>query len=482
MVFYEKNVVVAKLLINMVPYFPKTISSKGVLLYAISLAAVSIAFMNFAMDFVWIALGIAEVLLFFLLSSKLTVQWQRLSVKDFAKDIFVTALLLRIVWVLFSYFFYQFQTGMPFEFGAADSIGYHETAVWLAGAPWSLTWNYLFAPGAGVSDSGYALYLTTIYKLFGPNVLIARLLKTVYSAFTCLLLYRLAARSMGEQVGRLAGIFAMLMPNLIVYCGLHLKETEMLLLIVAFLERADYVLRVRKYTWWNILLPLLLAGSLFLFRTVLGVVALFAFATAVVFSPDRVIKTGRKVVLAVWVVLAIAVLAGGTIRTEVEGYWENRDANQDSRRTQQTMRGNQWAKYATATVLAPMEFVMPFSTMVDTGQHNQMVLHAGNYVRNFMGIFVLIALVTVLFVKKNWREFSLVGAFVIGYLGVISLSGFANSERFLLPGLPCLIIMWAYGISVLNAKNYKFVNYWFVIVVAMEVAWAYFKIGSRGWM
>jgi len=280
----------------------------------------------------------------------------------------------------------------------------------------------------------------------------------------------------------MAGIFAMLMPNLIIYCGMHLKETEMLLIIMAFLERADYVLRARKYTWWNIVLPLMLAGSLFLFRTVLGVVALFSFATAVMFSPDRVIRRGRKVVLAFWVVLAIVVLAGGTIQTEVEGYWENRDANQDSKRTQQTMRGNQWAKYATATVMAPMEFVMPFSTMVDTGQHNQIVLHAGNYVRNFMGVFVLIALVTVLFVKKNWREFSLLGSFVIGYLGVISLSGFANSERFLLPGLPCLIIMWAYGISSLNSKNYKFVNYWYVIVVAMELAWAYFKIGSRGWL
>ena len=466
----------------MITNFPKTISNRGVLLYVASLALVSIVFAKYAMGLVWIGLGLVEVLAFFLLSNRLTLQWQRVSVRDFTKNLVVTALLLRVVWVLFSYFFYQSQTGIPFEFGAADALGYHGDAEWLAVEPWSATWAYLFVFRAGVSDSGYVLYLTLIYKIFGPNILVARLLKAVYGAFTCVLLYRLAARNMGERVGRMAGIFAMLMPNLIIYCGMHLKETEMLLLIVAFLERADYVLRAKKYTWRNILLPLLLAGSLFLFRTVLGVVALFAFATAVIFSPGRVVGTGRKVVLAVWVLLAIAVLAGGTIRTEVEGYWENWDSNQDLKRTQQTMRGNQWAKYATATVLAPMEFVMPFATMVDTDQHNQMVLHAGNFVRNFMGVFVLIALVTVLFVKKNWREFSLIGSFVIGYLGVISLSGFANSERFLLPGLPCLIIMWAYGISVLNKKNYKFVNYWSVIVVVMEVAWAYFKIGSRGWL
>lgn len=466
----------------MLTFFPKTISLRGVELYIISLALVSIAFHSYAMDFIWIALGLLGILLFFILSSQFTLKWQQIHQKVFIRLIFVTALLLRIAWVLFSYFFYQSKTGIPFEFEAADSLGYHETAIWLCGEYWDFIYNYLFVEQQGVSDSGYALYLTFLYKMFGPNIMIVRLLKAVYATITCVLLYRLVARSMGENVGRMAGIFAALMPNLIIYCGMHLKETEMLLLMVAFLERTDYVLRVRHYTLWNILLPLLLAGSLFLFRTVLGVVALFSFATAVVFSPTRVVRKGRRVVLALWVVIAVVVLAGGTIRTEVEGYWENRGENQDLRRSEQVSRGNQWAMYATATVLAPMEFVMPLSTMVDTDQENQMVLHGGNFVRNFMGIFVLISLFSVLFIKKNWREFSLVGSFVIGYLGVVSLSGFANSERFLLPGLPCLIVFWAYGVSILNKKNFKFVKLWSIVVVLMEVGWAYFKIGSRGWL
>ena len=466
----------------MISYFPTPVSKKGIFLYVISLILVSIIFLKYAIGTTWIVMGFLEILVFFLMSNKLSFTWQRLSAKDFARNLFVVALLLRVVWVVFSYYFYISQKGDPFEFDGGDSYGYHYEAEWLSGEPWSLVWNYYLGEGKGVSDMGYPFYLMLLYRMIGPNIIVARLLKAIYGSITCILLYKLAARSMNEQVGRMAGIFAMVMPNLIIYCGLHLKETEMLFLIVAFLERADYVLRERMITLGKVILPLLLAGSLFLFRTVLGVLAFFSVATALLFSPNRTIRLARKFVVTVWVVLAIAVLAGGTIRTEIEGYWEDRGENQTIKREVQTKRGNQWAKYATATVMAPMEFVMPFSTMVDTDQHNQMVLHAGNYVRNFMGIFVLIALVTVLFVKKNWREFSLVGAFVIGYLGVISLSGFANSERFLLPGLPCLIIMWAYGISVLNVKNYKFVNYWYVIVVAMEIAWAYFKIGSRGWL
>ena len=466
----------------MVNFLPKTVSMRGIIVYFISLVIVSFTFYKFAMDFVWIAFGIAGVLLFFLLSNQFTVEWQKSTTKSFVQKLFITALLLRIVWVIFSYFFYQIQTGEPFEFESRDAKGYHDEAEWLASQSWNIIFNYLFVEKGGVSDSGYSLYLTYLYKIFGSNIIIARLLKAVYGAFTCVLLYRLAARNMGEQEGRMAGIFAMLMPNLIIYCGLHVKETEMLLLMVAFLERADFVLRVKNYSWWQFIPPLLLAGSLFLFRTVLGVVAIFAFGTALVFSPSRVVKKGRKLVTAAWVLVAVVVLAGGKMRTEVEEVWEGRGENQEMKRLEQTSRGNQWAQYATATVMAPIEFIMPFSTMVNTDQHNQMVLHGGNYVRNYMGVFVLISFFVVLFVKKNWREFSLVGSFVIGYLGVISLSGFANSERFLLPGLPCLIMFWAYGVSVLNKKNYKFVKLWSIVVVLMEVGWAYFKIGSRGWL
>ena len=74
----------------------------------------------------------------------------------------------------------------------------------------------------------------------------------------------------------------------------------------------------------------------------------------------------------------------------------------------------------------------------------------------------------------------MIGSFVIAYIGVISLTGYSNSERFLLPGLPCLILIWAYGIATLRKETFKLLNPWCIVVVLMEVAWAYFKLGSRG--
>ena len=464
----------------MIPFFPKAISNKGLLFYFISLALVSLVFMNHTMGLPFLMIGMTGVLLFFYGSQQLTVQWQQLPAKQFAQQLFWVALGIRVVWVVFSYYFYIRQTGQPFEFESADALGYHEEAKWLAGQPWKKTWDYLFVKRTAYSDSGYSLYLTVLYRLFGPHVLLARFLKVLMSSFTCVLLYKLAARNTGEKVGRMAGIFAVLMPNLIVYCGLHLKETEMLFLMVAFLERADCLMRSNKNDLLSIGVPILLAFSLFLFRTVLGAVALFSLLTALVFSPKRIVARGRRWVIAFWMILAVAVLGGGAIMNEVEDLWSHRETNQELKRMEQTVRGNQWAKYATGTVMVPMVFVLPFSTMVDTHQENQLVLHGGNYVRNFMGVFVLLAFISALFIQKNWRDFALIGSFVVAYLGAVSLSGFSNSERFLLPGLPCLIIFWAYGLSLLNARNYRFVKYWFLIVPVMEIGWAVFKIGSRG--
>ena len=341
--------------------------------------------------------------------------------------------------------------------------------------------DYLFINRDGVSDSGYVLYLTFLYKLIGPNIFITRVLKSIISAFTCILLYRITTRLTCEQVGRMAGVFACFMPNLVIYCGLHLKETEMLFLVVAFMERADYLIRSKHYNVLNIALPVLLALSLFTFRTVLGAAAIFAFATAIVFTQTRVIGRGKRIMLIAWGILAVATLAGGTLATEIEGYWEMRDTNEDAKRSAQMASGANWAQYATGAVMAPMIFVLPFPTMVDVDeQYNQQIMQGGNFVRNFMGIFVLIAMFDAIFKRKNWRNFALVGGYVIAYLGVISVSGYANAERFLLPGLPALIIFWAYGMSLLDAKYYKWVKVWYWVTPIMSFAWAFFKIGSRG--
>ena len=466
----------------MVPFFPRKIASNAIITYLVALAIVSVFFFRYMMLWGYIVLGITWVLGFFLLTAKWSVEWRNVPEKTYLKNLFQSALIIRLVWVVASYFVYLSWTGQPFEFDSRDAVGYHEEAMWLAGSDWSMTWDYYFGSQFhGVSDVGYPLYLTIIYKIFGPVVIIPRIIKALLSAYTCVLLYKLTARIISEDMGRLAGIMSCLMLNFVIYCGYHLKETEMLFLVVLFMERADHMLRSAKLTFWEVLWPSLLALSLFFFRTVLGAAAGFALATSVLFSNAPAMKKGlRRAALVGWGVLAVIVFGGGTIMTEVESYWEDRGDNLAQRRYEQTVRGNQWAQYATGAVMAPMVFVLPFSTMVNVDeQYAQQAKHGGNYVRNFMGIFVLLAIYEAIR-RKQWRDLALPASFVIAYLGVVSMSGFSSSERFLLPGLPMLIFLWTYGITTLRKQTFKYLPYWCIVVVLMEVSWAYFKLGSRG--
>lgn len=464
----------------MIPFLPKQISQRAVLVYLASLAVVSIVYLSYAMQFGYIALGCLWVFSFFFLVSQCSKEWLTISNKDYVKNIFLIALALRLIWVVSSYYFYISRTGTPFEFQAADSWGYHLDAEWLAEEPWSVTRHYLFG-SVMYADSGYPFFLTVLYKAFGPIIIIPRLINALLSSWSCILIYRMSSRTFGEEVGRMAGIMMVFMPNLIIYCGYHLKESLMIFLAIAFLERADALIRRKRLSIWGILVPSLLASSLFLFRTALGAAAIFAFASAILISSAPAMKrTGKRIALIGWGVLALMVFAGGTIASEVESLWEGRGENLIKKRTEQTLRGNQWAQYATATVMAPMITVLPFATMVDVDeQYAQQAKSGGNYIRNFMGFFVFIAVYEAIR-RKKWRDFVLIGAFVAAYLGVVALSGFNNSERFLLPGLPGLVMMWAYGVSTLREKTFKLLTPWCVIVFVMEFAWAYFKLGSRG--
>lgn len=466
----------------MIPYFPQQVSTRAIVVYLASLGMISLFFWNYAMGWMYVVLGIAWVTGFFLLTGQWSKAWCEVSKDRYITNIVTTAFVLRVIWVIASFYYYKRVTGIPFELDAADAIGYHEEAMEVAALKWSDVWLYYFGSFEnGISDTGYPLYLSVLYRIFGPNLMIPRLIKAVLSTFTCFFLYKLSSRTFGEETGRMIGIMAALMPSLVIYCGYHLKETEMLFLESFFLERMDFLLRNRKLNVSTIVVPTLLALSLFFFRTVLGAAAVLAAATGILISSAPGMKVGwRRVALIGWGLMSLIVLSRGTIMTEIEGYWEQKDENVVNKRMQQTVRGNQWAKYATGSVMAPMVFVLPLSTMVSMeGQENQLTKHGGNFIRNFMGFFAILAVVNA-FKRKKMREFALIGAFTITYLGIVSMSGFSNSERFLLPGLPGLLMMWGYGVSTISKTSLRTLSSWCLFVFVMEFGWAFFKLGSRG--
>lgn len=436
---------------------------------------------------VWWVFGIVEVISFFYFSNLLTRKWVDYSPKLFTKKLFSTALTIRVVWIVFSYFFYLYMTGNSFEFSSGDALFYNDIGRFGASLISQGNFNFYpefdkYAGGLGLSDTGYPVYLSFIYFLTGNSIFIVRILKAVWGAWTCLLIFKIASRNFGESVGRIAAIFCMLMPNLIYYTGLHLKEVEMVFLLVAFIERADFLIRNKNYNVINIAVPLVLAGILFTFRTVLGAAALFALATTITFSSNRLIGKAKKMMITVWVLLAIAYFVGGRVATEVEEVWQARTANQDTSLQWRASRqgGNSFSTYASKSVFAPLIFVIPFPTIINTpGQENSQLINGGNYVKNILAFFVMFALLLII-KEKKWRDYLLVGSFTIGYLIVIAMSAFAQSERFHQPALPFLLVFAAYGISRVSNNTKKYFTWYILFIFVAIVAWSWFKLAGRG--
>ena len=112
----------------MLTYFPKYFSKRAIGLYFTILLVVFLFFMGRFMSWIWLCFGIVEVLSFFLLSNKWSREWEHKSEQRFVQLLWQWGLGLRLGYVLFSYLFYQGMTGVPFEFGSADALFYHDAA------------------------------------------------------------------------------------------------------------------------------------------------------------------------------------------------------------------------------------------------------------------------------------------------------------------------------------------------------------------
>lgn len=470
----------------MLGYFPKYYTDKAMLVYFALLICVPIIF-GYPMEWYFWIFGIVEVVVFFYFANKLPQKWSCYSSKIFIKELFKTAFVIRFVYVVFSYCFYYLMTGTPFEFNAAD-VGFYDAAGQLGHIRISEN-NYirfieeLVEQGIKISDSGYPIYLSFIYWIFDDSILITRIIKSLWSAFTCVLVYKLASRSFGESIGRMAAIFCMLMPNFTYYCGIHLKETEMVFLIVLFVERADYAIRSKQFNWKALITALLVACLIFMFRTALAAVALIALAVTLMLSTNKLLSLGKKLAIGTIVFITMFAIVGNQIIEESKELINKADSDRQLKNMEWRAErdgGNQFAKYAGAAVFAPMIFTIPFPTMVNIPeQQDQRMIHGGNYIKNITSSLTIFALITLL-ISGSWRRYVLIISVCCGYLVVMALSEFAQSERFHLPALPFSLIFAAYGISLLQNKHKKWYNYWLILIFVANIAWAWFKLRGRG--
>ena len=460
----------------------------------LALAAVTLLYTSYSMPWYYMVAGMISVLVFFNFGYALSRTTSRVKIKrsiDFEKRIFWIAFVPRLLFTLLIYWIFMANYGNTFGFESGDATYYNDLGQFVAGLIDQGNYHFYdeiskWSGNKDVADMGYGVYVGFLYWLLGNNILVVRLLKCVWSSLMVVLIYRLAKRNFGDQIARLAAILCALWPNFWYYCGVHLKETEMVFLSVLFVEQADQMLRSKKFTTWKVVPILLLAALLFTFRTPLGLVAILALLFAIVISSTKIISRGKKIIVGILALVLIGVTMGNRIEEQTRKLMES--ANTEGQSQNMAWRsirenGNAFAKYAGAAVFAPMILTIPFPTMAEpyAGQELQELLNGGNFAKNIFSGFTILACI-VLLLSGKWREHTLPLAFMLGYVVVLVMSTFAQSERFHQPVMAFELMFAAYGISIVaGQKRYRrWCIYWCVLMFMAAIAWNWFKLAGRG--
>lgn len=456
-------------------------------MYALVLLIVTIANIDYAMPLIWLFISLLTFIPFFYFLHALSKKWANYSDKVFRKKIFITAFAIRVVVVSLMYFLYDTMYGEPFEFEAADAHFHHEIAIEISEKISVLDFSFYsenLVPYVLFNDRGYPLFLGFLYPFVLQSILLVRFVHALIGAWSCVLIYDLSKRNFNEAIAKLAAIIMMLLPNLIYYAGLHLKETVMVFLVIASINYVDQLMKVPKPSVNTIIMTLLTIFSLFMFRTVLAVAVLFSFAFSTLVQSDKVTGNSRKAMLFFLFVLMAGYIYTSSLMDDLNVYIEGASTNQESQLKHFTNRegGNKYAKYGTKFIFAPLILSAPFPTFIDTGQENQLMISGAVCTRNIYAFFAIVAIF--LMIKKNlWRKYSFILAFIASYLGILTFSAFVLSERFHLPILPFLAILTAYGIYAINNTDKKYAKFYvpyLLLIACIIIGWNWFKLAGRG--
>lgn len=464
----------------------------------------SIGFFLISLLVCWLAWGhvpqydlvlttIISLVLFFYVGKSMSNQFSLLGEKTFLRSVFTVGFVVRILWILYMFFVFN-----PRYYGSrhgdgADTDWFMDfgkyLSEWISGNSMHTLAEIIDINMSAIDDVAYPMILGIEYLLTGgvSDVLIPYIVKSALGALCAIYAYRISKRHFGEGAARIAAIFVCLNPNMIYWCGTMMKEAEMVFFCCLALDKFDEALSTNSQLTIKALLPGILSGFVLLFmRTTLGLALFGAVMVHIILADKRIISVGKKVAMGILMVLVLSVVVGEHLMEQSKGYIEKAQSDyQHSNMEWRSERsgGNNFAKYASASVFAPLIFTLPFPTFnqAHAGQLLQVQLSGGYFIKNILSFFVIIVLAQFL-LTGEWRKHVLLIGYTCAYLVVLVFSGFAQSGRFHMPIWPMLMIFAAYGVQL--ARTDKRMRRWFTYALYAEVficlAWNWFKLAGRG--
>ena len=437
--------------------------------------------------------AIISIVLFFFVGRSMSKKISLLGEKKFLRSVFTVGFVVRILWILYMFFVFN-----PRYYGSrhgdgADTDWFMDfgkyLSEWFSGDSMYSLSQLIDINMSAIDDVAYPMILGIEYLLTGgiSDVFIPYVVKSILGACCAICVYRITKRHFGEGAARIAAIFVCLNPNIIYWCGTMMKEADMVFFCCLAVDKFDEALSSNSQLTIKSLIPGILCGLVLLFmRTTLGLALFGAVMVHILLADKKIISIGKKIFMGALMVIVLSVVVGDYLLEQSQRYIG--EAQSDYQQTNMEWRstrvgGNSFAKYASATVFAPLIFTIPFPTFNQAyeAQLLQVQLSGGYFIKNILSFFVIIVLIQFL-LSGEWRKHVFILGYTCAYLVVLVFSGFAQSGRFHMPIWPMLMIFAAYGVQL--AKIDKKMRRWFTYVLYMEVfvclAWNWFKLAGRG--
>lgn len=472
--------------------FPKYYSQKSINTFILTIISVSLLFYNAILPFDLILYASIACILFFKMTYNFSFAWKNLNEVQFKSNVVTYAFIIRLIFVIIVYFYNIEHFGMSIA-STADIEFYIDMGKYGSEQIRNLDFVKLFEDwkrwDIDTGDFGYPLHLSFLYLITAnvSDVMIPFIVKSLMGAYTCVFIYNISKRHFGEVVAKLAAVLCVMNPLMIWWCGSMMKEAEMVFYTMCFINSWDDLICMGNKSRANLILIIFLSMYLFTFRIALGVVALLSVIVTLFFSENKILNKGKIFIILFSILLIMTVGFYQQISGVVEQMYSEivvndntaQEINMEWRSTREG--GNEFAKYAGATIFAPLIFTIPFPTFVYIDLHQEFInqVSGGNFVKNILSFFIIYA-VFLLVIKNNWRKHVLPLSFMVGYLVMLVLSVYAQSGRFHMPIIPLQMMFAAYGIVIFPKNKRHWFNYALIFEFIVCIAWNWFKLKGRG--
>ncbi|MBQ4802996.1 glycosyltransferase family 39 protein [Aquimarina sp. MMG015] len=463
----------------------KTYSSIAILFSIVVLLFHILLFSEYTMPLLILLGGLGTIFLFFVALYQYAKYWE--FTKQFKKKLFLHSVVYRTLAVIAMYVLtMSFDAdSLPFEIGAIDSVNYHISGELVEQAleKGISIQNELSGFWKGASDYGFSVIIGFLYYIFGAYPLVVKIFNILVGSLIAIRIYQITQYVFDEKRARLSGILVMLMPPLLWFSSMVLKETFLMFIIVNVGYLIIKLVHNARFKWLILALIVFQVAITLYFRTVIAPLLLICILLQIIF-----LKTRKKNYRILSICVSVLMVYGSYIVVEQLGMKESVDTiiaasqnqfdNELSYAAQS--RGISYTKAIVAPLLIAGAIVTPFPSLLNF-EEAQLGIYAhffNEIIRNSLYFFVFVGLFRI--VKHRNKGSVFISSFSIGYILILAISGISFQDRFQVLALPFLIIFMADGIFTNYLKKIMHWKIYLCFIFLAILMWNLFKLSNRG--